>query len=92
MPLSPSDKEYYEEKLSLKNTYYLLGITILMGGILWPLFLFLQDLASGLASRWDFSVLFDWAMIGMMLGSVVATVMYLGFKFLLSMEWLPPRR
>jgi hypothetical protein len=92
MALSVSDKAYYEEKLSLKNFYYLLGVTIIMAGIVWPLLLFVQDALSGLSSRWNLSIAMDWSMIGMMLGTIVSLLMYLGFKFLLSMGWLPSRR
>ena len=92
MALSAQDKAFYEEKLSLKNLYYLLGATIIMGGVLWPVFLYFQDVSDGLTARWTLSVAFDWSMIGMMLGSVVGVLMYLFFKFLLSMEWLPSRR
>ena len=92
MALSARDKEFYEEKLSIKNFYYLLGVTIIIGGFLWPILFYVQDLMSGLSARWTFNVAFDWSMIGMMLGTLVSTVMYLGFKFLLSMEWLPSRR
>ena len=56
MALSASDKAYYEEKLSLRNFYYLLGVTIIMAGIFWPLLLYVQDVMSGLSSRWNLSV------------------------------------
>jgi hypothetical protein len=92
MALSAQDKAFYEEKLGIKNFYYMLGVTIIMGGVIAPLLFFVQDWSVGLAGRWDFNVAFDWSMIGMMLATIVAVVMYLGFKFLLSMGWLPSRR
>jgi hypothetical protein len=92
MALTKRDKEFYEEKLSLKNFYYLIGVTIVMGGIMWPVLLYIQDAQAGLSARWSASVAIDWGLVGASLGSVVASVMYLGFKFLLSMEWLPSRR
>ena len=92
MALSKSDKEFYEEKLSLKNCYYLIGVTVLMGAIAWPLLNYVDDVQAGLTARWNASIVIDWALIGASLGSIVAAVMYLGFKFLLSMEWLPSRR
>jgi hypothetical protein len=92
MPLSPQDQAFYEEKLSMKNLYYLFGATILMGAIVWPALMYLQDASSGLGARWTLSIAFDWSLIGMMLGSVVSVVMFLGFKFLLTMGWLPARR
>jgi hypothetical protein len=92
MPLSPSDKAFYQDKLSLKNLYYVIGVTMLVGGIGTPSLLFVQDWMYGLAGRWTTHIAFDWFLIGIMIGSMVAVLMYLGFKFLLSMEWLPQRR
>jgi len=92
MALSKQDQAFYEEKLGLKTFSYLFGATVLIGAVMWPVLVYIQDLSSGLASQWTFSIVFDWAMIGFMIGSIVAVVMYLGFKFLLSMGWLPSRR
>ena len=92
MALSAQDKAFYEEKLSMKNLYYLMGATIAMGGVMWPLLLYIQDVSDGVAARWTLNVALDWSIIGMLLGSVVGVLMYLAFKFLLSMEWLPSRR
>ena len=92
MALSKQDRAFYEEKLGFKTIGYLFGATMLIGGVMWPLLLFIQDYAAGLASRWTFNVAFDWSMIGLMVGSIVAAMMYLAFKFLLAMGWLPSRR
>lgn len=92
MALSKQDQAFYEEKLGLKTFGYLFGATVMIGAVMWPLLLYIQDLSSGAASQWTFNVAFDWSMIGFMLGTVVAVVMYLAFKFLLSMGWLPSRR
>jgi hypothetical protein len=92
MALSKQDQAFYEEKLGLKTFSYLFGATIFVGAVMWPLLLYIQDSSSGLASQWTFNVAFDWSMIGLMIGSIVAVAMYLAFKFLLSMGWLPSRR
>jgi hypothetical protein len=92
MALSKQDHDFYEEKLSLGSFVYLTVSTLLIGGIGAPLLFFIQDWQNGEASRWTLSIAFDWAMIGCMLGTVVSIVLYLGFKFLLQMGWLPPRR
>jgi hypothetical protein len=92
MALSKNDRAFYEEKLGYKTIGYLFGATMLIGGVMWPLLLFIQDWTTGLAGRWTFNVAFDWSMIGLMLGAVVAAVMFLLFKFLLAMGWLPSRR
>jgi hypothetical protein len=41
---------------------------------------------------WSANVVYHLAVIGFLLGTVVSVIMYLGFKFLLSMGWLPSRR
>ena len=92
MALSKEDQAFYEKKLGLNTFGYLFGATVLIGGIMWPLLLYIQDSSSGLASQWTLSVAFDWSMIGLMVGSIVGIFMYLFFKFLLSMGWLPSRR
>jgi hypothetical protein len=92
MALSKQDKEFYEEKLSLKSFGYLFLATVVIGTIGWPLLFFIQDWSHGVAGRWTANVTFDWAAMGFLLGSTVSVVMYLFFKFLLEMEWLPARR
>ncbi len=92
MALSAQDKAFYEEKLSYKSIGYLFGATTILGAIMWPLLLYLQDWSMGQTSKWSTNVVYDLAVMGFLLGSVVAVVMYLAFKFLLSMGWLPSRR
>jgi hypothetical protein len=92
MALSKQDRLFYEEKLSLKTFGYLFGATVLIGAISWPLLLFIQDWSIGQTNKWTFNVAFDLSVMGFLLGSVVAVVMYLLFKFLLEMGWLPSRR
>jgi hypothetical protein len=92
MALSPQDKSFYEEKLSFKSIGSLFGLTTVIGGIMWPSLIYLQDLSVGQTGKWTFNVAFDLFVMGFLLGSVVATVMYLVFKFLLEMGWLPARR
>ena len=92
MALSPQDKAFYEEKLGWKSFGYLWGATVILGAIIWPLLLYLQDRSAGQTDKWTFNTVYDLAIMGFLLGTVVSVVMYLIFKFFLSMEWLPRRR
>jgi uncharacterized PurR-regulated membrane protein YhhQ (DUF165 family) len=92
MALSPQDKEFYEERLSMKSFGYVAGATICVGTFGFPFLFFVQDWSRGLAGRWTLNVAFDWCALGFLIGSVVAVFMYLFFKFLLEMGWLPARR
>jgi hypothetical protein len=92
MALSKQDQAFYEEKLGWKSFGFLLLVTAVFGAIMWPSLWFLQDWSAGQASKWTSSIVTDLALMGFMLGSTTAVFMYLGFKFLLSMEWLPSRR
>ena len=91
MALSKQDQAFYEEKLNYKSIGYLFGATTLIGAIMCPLLLFIQDWSVGQTSKWSANVVYDLAVMGFLLGTVVAVVMYLGFKFLLAMGWLPSR-
>jgi len=91
MALSKQDQAFYEEKLGFKYIGYLFGTTCIIGAIACPLLLYIQDWSDGQTSKWSFTVLSNLAIIGCLLGSVVAVVMYLFFKFLLEMGWLPKR-
>ncbi len=92
MALSKRDQEFYEEKLGWKPLGYLFAATTLVGAIAWPLLLYIQDWSAGDTSKWTANVVYDLAVMGFLLGTVVAVVMYLSFKFLLAMGWLPSRR
>ena len=92
MPLSKRDQQFYEEKLSLKSTGYLMLSTSAFGAIIVPVGLYIQDAAAGQTSSWTTKIAVNLAVEGFLLGCVVAMVMYLGFKFLLQMGWLPSRR
>lgn len=92
MALSKQDQAFYEEKLSWKSVGYLIGATALIGAIMWPTLLYMQDWSIGQAKSWTMNIAYDLAVMGFLLGTVVAVVMYLAFKFLLSMGWLPSRR
>jgi len=92
MALSKQDQEFYEEKLNYKAIYYLFGYTCVVGAIAAPSLMFLADWSAGQGGTWTFSMVEKVAVIGGLLGSVVAVVMYLAFKFLLQMGWLPSRR
>ena len=91
MALSQKDKAFYEEKLNYKSIGYLFGATTVVGAISWPLLLYIQDWASGDTSTWSLKVVSNLAVMGFLLGSVVAVIMYLAFKGLLEMGWLPSR-
>jgi hypothetical protein len=92
MALSKQDQAFYEEKLGWKSFGYMFAATAIIGAVMWPSLLYLQDWSAGQTSKWSFNVVYDLAVMGFLLGTVVAVVMYLGFKFLLQMGWLPSRR
>jgi hypothetical protein len=92
MALSKMDQDFYEEKLSWKSFGYLFAATAALGAVMWPLLLYVQDWSIGQTGKWTVNVAYDLAIMGFLLGTVVAVVMYLAFKFLLSMGWLPSRR
>jgi hypothetical protein len=92
MALSPQDKTFYEERLGLKSFGYVFGATTILGAIIWPTLLYLEDLSNGDTSKWSGNVVYNLAVMGFLLGSVVAVIMYLLFKFFLQMGWLPSRR
>jgi hypothetical protein len=91
MALSKRDQAFYEEKLGWKSFGYLFAATAIIGAIMWPLLIYLQDWSAGQTSKWSLNVVYDLAVMGFLLGTVVAVLMYLAFKFLLSMGWLPAR-
>jgi hypothetical protein len=89
MALSKADQEFYEEKLSTKSLAYLFGATCVFGTVLLPTVTYLQE---GNSPTFTTNVALNLAIEGFLFGCMVATVMYLAFKFLLSMGWLPARR
>ena len=91
MALSPQDQDYYEQKLGVPGFLPFMGATMLIGAILWPLSLYMMDLSSGSVSEWTTHVFVNLITIGVMFGTIVSVVMNLIFRFLLWMEWLPPR-
>lgn len=92
MALSKTDREFYEKKLDLGTFGYIFGVTVLGGTIMWPGLIFIQDWSAGQAGQWTFDVVVKLAVMGFLVGSIVAVAMYLIFKFLLEMGWLPSRR
>ncbi len=92
MRLSKQDHEFYEEKLSLKSFSYLFLATTGIGAIIMPVMLYIQDAMIGQTSKWSLNVVINLAIEGFLVGCLVAVVMYLAFKFLLEMGWLPSRR
>ena len=92
MALSPQDRAFYEEKLGWTGFLYLLGATVIVGAIIWPVLLYLQDYSAGQTSKWSFSVVRNLAISGMLLGCVVSLVMFFLARFYLWLGWLPRRR
>ncbi len=92
MPLSKQDQEFYEKKLSLGSFGYLMFATSALGAVLFPIVLYYQDWSTGNTGKWSGNLVLNVAVEGFLLGTVVSVVMYLGFKFLLEMGWLPSRR
>jgi hypothetical protein len=92
MALSKKDQAFYEEKLGWKSFGYLFAATTIIGAVMWPLLLYVQDWSSGNTSKWSSNVVCDLAIMGFLLGTVVAAIMYLLFKFFLTMGWLPSTR
>ena len=92
MALSKKDQAFYEEKLGWKSFGYLFASTTLIGTVMCPLLLYVQDWSSGQTGKWSLDVVCNLAVKGLLLGTVVAVVMYLVFKFFLSIGWLPSRR
>jgi len=92
MALSKKDQQFYEDKLNLKWAGSLFLYTGLVGAVGVPGTLYLQDAQAGMTSKWSVGVVANMAAIGFMLGCVVAVIMYLAFKLLLQLGWLPSRR
>jgi len=92
MALSKKDQAFYEEKLGVKTFSYLFLYTGLTGAIAMPAFLYLQDLQAGTTGTWSVRVVINLAEEGLMLGCAVAVIMYLAFKLLLQLGWLPSRQ
>jgi len=92
MALSKKDQAFYEEKLGLKSFGYMFAATTLIGAVMWPLLLYVQDWSAGQTGKWTANVVYNLAVMGFLLGTVVAVILYLAFKFLLEMGWLPSRR
>jgi hypothetical protein len=91
MPLSKEDRRFYEGKLGYRAFSILLLATAGVGMVAVPVVLYLQDSSLGQTQKWTGNLVFNLVVMGFLLGSVVSVVMYLGFKFLLSMGWLPSR-
>ena len=91
MALSKQDQAFYEEKLGYKYIGYLFGATSLVGAIAFPALFYLQDWMDGQTGKWSSTVLGNLATEGFLIGCVFAVGMYLLFKFLLQMGWLPHR-
>jgi hypothetical protein len=92
MALSPQDQAFYDEKLGWKGFLYLLAATMLVGAISWPTVLYLQDSAAGNTGKWDFHVVVQLALSGMLLGTIVSLLMFCLARVYLTLGWLPRRR
>ncbi len=91
MPLSKEDRRFYEGKLGYRAFSILLLATAGVGMIAVPIVLYMQDSSLGNTTKWNANLVFNLMVFGFLLGSIVSVMMYLGFKFLLSMGWLPSR-
>jgi hypothetical protein len=78
--------------LNPRSLCFLFLYTSLTGMILMPAAIYLQDASAGQTSELTGHVVLNLAVEGFLLGSVVAVVMFLAFKFLLQMGWLPSRK
>jgi hypothetical protein len=91
MALSKQDQAYYQEKLGYKYIAYLFATTSIVGAIAFPSLFYFQDWMDGQTGKWSSHVVSNLATEGFLIGSVFAVGMYLLFKFLLEMGWLPRR-
>ena len=92
MALTPQDRAFYQEKLGWLGFLYLLIVTVLVGAVMWPALLYLQDYLNGQAGRWNFKIVFNVAISGMLLGCVVSVIMFALARLYLRLGWLPRRR
>jgi len=91
MALSKKDQAFYEEKLSIKSAGYLFLYTMLLGALALPAAIYALDASNGDTSKWTFRVVVQLSEEGVMIGCIIAILMFLLFKFLLQVGWLPPR-
>ncbi len=92
MALSKKDQEFYEDKLSVKWAGFLFLYTALVGAVGFPGAAYLEDAKAGMTGMWTVRILTNLVAEGFLLGIVVAVTMYLAFKLLLQLGWLPSRR
>jgi hypothetical protein len=92
MALSPEDRAYYEEKLNWKGYVWLWGVTVIVGAIIWPLLIYIQDASAGQTGKWSAEVVGQLAFCGALMGTTMSVIMYLIARFYLWMGWLPSRR
>jgi uncharacterized membrane protein len=92
MALTKQDEKFYEERLNWRSYGYVALATAIVGAIAWPCALYFLDWSNGQAGSWTFNIIFNDIVFGCMLGVVMSVVLYLFFKFLLAMGWLPSRR
>jgi hypothetical protein len=92
MALSPEDRGYYERKLELSSFKNVVGVIVGCGTLAFPLLMFIQDVAIGKTEKWGVQVVVNLSFMGFMLGFMTSVAIYLIFKFLLEMGWLPSRR
>jgi hypothetical protein len=92
MALSPQDRAFYDAKLNWHGFLYLLAATMIFGAIAWPGILYVQDYSSGAAGHWNFTVVRNLALCGLMMGCAMSVIMFFLARFYLWMGWLPRRR
>jgi hypothetical protein len=92
MALSPQDQAYWKEKLGWKGFGFLLASTMIIGCVIWPLLLFVQDWLRGHAGDWAWSDGLDIAKGNFSLALLVTVIMWFFGWFFYWMRWLPSRR
>jgi hypothetical protein len=77
--------------LSIKSAGFLFLYTMLVGGLAVPAGIYLLDASNGDTSKWTFRIVVQLSEEGVMFGCMISVIMFLLFKFLLQMGWLPSR-
>lgn len=92
MALTPSERALWEKRLGWKAYLWLLACTAVPGLVITPLAFYLQVASTPQARDWHVANTIDYGLYGLLLGVIVATVMYLAARLYLWMGFLPPPR